>query len=55
MLTLNEANKLVARLGGYLARKGDGDPGPESIGLGLHRLMDLSWGWRLRRQTKEAP
>ena len=53
MLTLNEANRLVARLGGYLARKADGEPGAESIGLGLRRLMDLVWGWRLRREAAE--
>ncbi len=45
--------RLVARLGGYLARKGDGEPGAESIGLGLRRLMDLAWGWRLKQQATE--
>jgi hypothetical protein len=54
LLTLGEANRLVARLGGYLARKGDGEPGAESLGIGLRRLMDLTWGWRLRRQTAEV-
>jgi len=53
VLTLKEANRLVARLGGYLARKADGEPGAESIGLGLQRLMDLVWGWRLRREAVE--
>ena len=52
-MTLNEANRRVARLGGYLARKGDGEPGAESIGVGLRRLMDLTWGWRLHRQAEE--
>jgi len=54
LLTLGEANRLVARLGGYLARKGDGEPGAESIGIGLRRLMDLTWGWRLGRQAAEV-
>ncbi len=46
-LTLQEANRLVARLGGYAGRRGDGEPGVESIGIGLRRLSDLCWGWRL--------
>ena len=53
-MTLSEANRRVARLGGYMARKGDGEPGAESLGLGLRRLTDLTWGWRLRRQAKQA-
>ena len=53
-MTQNEANRRVARLGGYMARKGDGEPGAESLGLGLRRLTDLTWGWRLRRQAKQA-
>jgi hypothetical protein len=52
-LTLGEANALVAHLGGYMGRKHDGPPGAESIGLGLHRLIDRVWGWRLRRETLE--
>ena len=52
-LTLSQANKLVARLGGYLARKNDGDPGAESLGIGLRRLADLTWGWRLKCEAIE--
>jgi hypothetical protein len=47
-LTLQEANRLVAQLGGYAGRKGDGEPGVESVGIGLRRLCDLCWGWDLR-------
>jgi hypothetical protein len=47
-LPLQEANRLVARLGGYLGRRGDGEPGVESVGIGLRRLSDLCWGWMLR-------
>ena len=46
-MTLREANRLVARLGGYAGRKNDGEPGAESVGIGLRRLNDLVWGWRL--------
>jgi hypothetical protein len=34
-----------------LDRNHDGPPGPESIGIGLHRLIDITWGWRLKAQT----
>ena len=53
-LTLGQANRLVALLGGYLGRKCDGEPGVESIGVGLRRLTDLVWGWRLKRQATET-
>ena len=33
----------VARLGGFLARKCDGDPGWQSLWHGLRRLLDLAW------------
>jgi Transposase Tn5 dimerisation domain/Transposase DNA-binding len=37
---------LVASLGGYLGRKGDGEPGPKALWVGLQRLTDLVRGWR---------
>lgn len=52
-LRLAEANDLVARWGGYLGRKGDGPPGPESIGIGLRRLYDVTFGWKLRHLAIE--
>jgi hypothetical protein len=42
--TLREAVRLTARLGGFLARKGDGEPGIKTIWLGmavLYRLAQL--------------
>ena len=33
----------VARLGGFLGRKCDGDPGWQSLWHGLRRLLDLAW------------
>jgi hypothetical protein len=50
--TLNEANRRVARLGGYMARKGDGEPGAESLGLGLRRLTDLTRLSQLERKNR---
>ena len=39
--SLGEFLVLVARLGGYLARKGDGPPGPKAIWIGLQRTRDF--------------
>ena len=44
-LTLNEAVRAIAQWGGFLARKGDGDPGPMTIWSGLLRLNDYSTGF----------
>lgn len=40
--TLREALRMVARLGGFLGRKSDGQPGTKSLWLGLQRLDDLA-------------
>jgi Transposase DNA-binding/Transposase Tn5 dimerisation domain len=39
--TLGEFLPMMARLGGYLARKGDGPPGPKAIWIGLQRTRDF--------------
>jgi Transposase Tn5 dimerisation domain/Transposase DNA-binding len=39
--SLHEILTLVAGLGGYLARKGDGPPGPKTIWQGLQRTRDF--------------
>ncbi|KVZ58906.1 hypothetical protein WL19_02270, partial [Burkholderia ubonensis] len=41
---LNEVVRLVARLGGFLARKGDGEPGVKTIWLGMQRVVDFAAG-----------
>jgi hypothetical protein len=38
---LREILSLVAGLGGYLARKGDGPPGPKTIWIGLQSVRDF--------------
>lgn len=40
--TLNEVLRLIATLGGFLARKGDGEPGVKTLWLGLQRVMDAA-------------
>jgi hypothetical protein len=45
--TLREAMRLVARLGGFLGRKSDGEPGTQTLWLGLQRLDDISETWKV--------
>ena len=40
--SLREATRMVASLGGFLGRKGDGNPGTQTIWLGLQRLDDIA-------------
>ncbi len=40
--TLREALHMTAKLGGFLGRKSDGEPGTKSLWLGLQRLDDLA-------------
>ena len=48
---LNEVVWLVAKLGGFLARKGDGEPGVKTIWQGLQRVMDFAAGIRYAREV----
>ncbi len=40
--SVNEVLRLVATLGGFLARKGDGEPGAKTIWQGLQRVIDAA-------------
>jgi len=40
--TLGEAMRLVAKLGGFRGRKGDGHPGATVLWRGLNRLADIT-------------
>ena len=41
----------IARLGGFLARKGDGAPGTIALWRGWKRLADLTEGWSLAHKS----
>jgi hypothetical protein len=47
---LAEAVQQIARLGGFLGRRGDGPPGVQTLWRGLCRLEDLVTGWKLASQ-----
>jgi len=49
---LNEIIRLIAMLGGFLARKGDGEPGVQTIWLGLQRVMDFAAGLGYAREME---
>jgi len=43
---MSRAIRMVASLGGFLGRKGDGEPGTQTLWLGLQRLDDISEAWK---------
>lgn len=45
--TVREFVRGVARLGGFLGRKGDGEPGVRALWRGYQRLQDLLQGFQL--------
>lgn len=44
---LREMLRMVASLGGFLGRKGDGEPGAQTTWLGIQRLDDISTMWKI--------
>jgi hypothetical protein len=48
--SLADCVRWIARLGGFLGRKSDGDPGVKTLWLGLQRLHDLAAMLQLLRQ-----
>jgi hypothetical protein len=54
--TLREAVRMVAGLGGFLGRKGDGEPGTETLWRGLQRLDDIAEAYLVfRSPPKDGP
>lgn len=45
--TLREMVQMVAQLGGYANRKSDGEPGPQTVWLGLQRTHDIALCWQM--------
>jgi hypothetical protein len=52
---LNEAMRLVANLGGFLGRKGDGNPGTQTLWLGLQRLDDITATYKVFAHLAHSP
>jgi hypothetical protein len=53
--TLREALRMVAGLGGFLGRKGDGEPGTETLWRGLQRLDDIGEAYLVFRSSPKEP
>jgi len=53
--SLTELIRMLAKLGGHIARKSDGPPGVESLWIGLMRLSDISMCWRLFGPSARPP
>jgi len=49
--SLNTCVRWIAQLGGFLGRKGDGEPGVKTIWLGWRRLHDIAQTWLLVSPT----
>jgi hypothetical protein len=47
--TLRTAVRWIAQLGGFLGRKGDGEPGVTVLWKGWQRLVDLAHMYRIMR------
>ncbi|MCP6761171.1 MAG: IS4 family transposase, partial [Fischerella sp. CENA71] len=45
--SLGECVRWIARLGGFLGRKGDGEPGIQTLWRGFQRLNDIAGIWQL--------
>lgn len=52
--SLREAIRMIATLGGFLGRKGDGEPGVKTIWRGMRRLHDIAATWKLLHSTPQA-
>jgi len=49
-LNLREITRLTAELGGFLGRKGDGEPGSTTLARGLQRLQDIAAAFLIFKQ-----
>lgn len=50
---LTEGLRLIARQGGFLGCKGDGEPGVKTIWLGLQRIRDVADGIKYARESHD--
>jgi hypothetical protein len=50
--TFREAVRWIAPLGGFLARKGDGEPGGQTLWRDLQRLNDIARTWKLLKTQR---
>jgi hypothetical protein len=51
--TLADCVHWIARLGGFLGRKNDGEPGVKTLWLGLQRVHDMASIWQLLAKSNQ--
>jgi len=49
--SMGQCVRWIAKLGGFLDRKGDGEPGVKTLWRGLQRLHDIAATWQLLRAS----
>jgi hypothetical protein len=52
--TLDAMIKMIACLGGFLGRKGDGYPGPQTIWIGLQRVRYIAEGIAIQKEATDS-
>ncbi len=52
--TVGEGVRWIAQMGGFLGRRGDGNPGPQTLARGLARLDAISFGWKLAHEMNKC-
>ena len=53
--TVRDALRRVASLGGFLGRNSDGEPGTQTLWIGLQRLDDIVAMWRVMIEATHTP
>jgi Transposase Tn5 dimerisation domain len=53
--TVNQCIRWIAQLGGFLGRKGDGEPGVKTIWRGLRRLENIAQTWKIFYPSSSPP
>jgi hypothetical protein len=49
--TMREAIHMIGQLGGFLGRKGDGEPGVQALWTGFRRLHDIASMYKIMHLT----
>lgn len=52
--SLSEMIRMIASFGGFLGRKGDKNPGPKAMWIGLQRMGDFAIGWEAFKNLKAS-
>jgi hypothetical protein len=53
--TLKQVTRWIAQLGGFMGRKGDGEPGVTVLWLGFQRLYDIANSWLIFHLPSSEP